>query len=157
MISGGWNVDCFTTGLVPKNQCHYFFGRFFVASAPIQAAFAATDTAAPVVISNYVSPTTVDVSAGPATVSIVLRAKDASGVAGAYVRVVNYAINQSQSGRMNISPSTTPEEYLLRVSLTIPYGAASGEWVLETYGLSDTVGNSTQTFQKVRSINVVSG
>jgi hypothetical protein len=115
------------------------------------------DRTAPRLKALSVSPATVDVSAGPAQVSVTLAATDAgSGVQDFYVNFRNAAGtggvtcgNWLSNG--GVRASGTPADGVWKCTATIPRGALAGTWQLQVI-LRDTVGNEAgHTRQQLRA------
>lgn len=104
------------------------------------------DRTAPRLKALSVSPATVDVSAGPARVSVTLAATDAgSGVDEFSVSFRSVAVsagtscgNRTPAG--GVLASGTPADGVWKCTATIPAGAPPGTWQLQVL-LRDTVGN----------------
>ncbi|WP_307076551.1 hypothetical protein [Arthrobacter pascens] len=127
----------------------------FVKIETVAVVSPAADGVGPVLLSSYLSPTSLDVSAGPATVNVSLRITDDTGVAAPLLRLIHYQSGQYQLQRLVLG-SGTIQSGVWKGSITLPKGAAAGKWALETVGLEDTLGNKTGEFVQFRTVGVIS-
>jgi len=103
------------------------------------------DTAAPVLSEFDFSPSSVDVSAGPADVVVTARVTDATGALPPTFLLSSDSTTESVgSGAMTlVSGSPTDGRYSGTVG--IPPTAATGTWTVTIQPLSDTLGNTDRT------------
>ncbi|WP_427130765.1 hypothetical protein [Pseudarthrobacter sp. S9] len=121
-------------------------------TAPI--AGAASDVAGPVLVSSTVTPKSLNIATGPATVKVTLRLTDQTGASEPVVTLGNDATGQSQGfGAMTLISGTAKDGTWER-SMTIPQGSATGPWNVTLYPLSDTLGNDSTGFQTLATLNV---
>ncbi|MEE2528807.1 hypothetical protein V1639_07170, partial [Pseudarthrobacter sp. J75] len=121
-----------------------------------QSALAATDVSAPVIVSSYIDKSAVDVTGFDASFALSVRISDETGVADFFGRVIHRETGQYYYLSSEELRSGTVQNGVWRSVGTIPQGAAAGTWVVEIFGLQDTLANRTGGFLAVRSISVTS-
>ena len=116
---------------------------------------APTDTAAPQLESSSVTPTTVDISSADGEVTVEVVVTDATGAEAPFVVIQSSTTSQSAGfGQMQLV-SGTAQHGTYRRTITIPEDAATGDWEVLLYRLTDTVGNSG-SFQTIDHVTVTS-
>ncbi|MGO4230349.1 hypothetical protein AB4Y72_15985 [Arthrobacter sp. YAF34] len=113
-----------------------------------------SDVAGPVMVSSTVTPTSLNITTGPATVKVTLRLTDQTGAREPVVTLDNDATGQSQGfGAMTLVSGTTRDGTWER-TMTIPKGSATGIWKVMLFPLDDTLGNTSTAFQTLATLNV---
>jgi hypothetical protein len=122
-----------------------FFAMVVVPLMPILTASLVyaqlSDTTPPTLVSFSFSPTSVDVTAGPQSVTFTLGVTDdLSGVASAYIKLM------SPSGKQSLEETAysffaNPLNVTLQTTISIPQFSESGVWKVESISLFDLVGN----------------
>ncbi len=123
--------------------------KTWVAQAP------ASDTSAPQLVSSSVTPTTVDVSSSGRQVTVTARVTDATGAEPPTIVLSSSTTTQSAGFGSMTMISGTATDGTYSKTVTIPQGAATGNWDVVLYPLSDTAGNSG-SFQTIGHVNVTS-
>jgi Fibronectin type III domain/Zinc carboxypeptidase len=112
------------------------------ASAASAVSLTATDTAVPQMVEFDFTPKTVDITNGPATVTVTARVTDATGVQDPTIQFVSNATSQTAGfGSMTRTSGTALDGTFSR-TITIPQGGPTGAWSVSVFPLSDIVGNS---------------
>lgn len=149
--AGTWTISLYPARDTLGNQM-----RRFTDIRNVQVASAvAVDTAPPVYVSAHVTPTSVNVVNGSATVAAAVRLTDQTGVADVTLSIRHGATGQSylQSARL---ASGTAQNGVWQASFQIPKGAAPGAWTVTLYPARDTLGNDMRGFSDVRTVQVTS-
>jgi hypothetical protein len=103
---------------------------------------APADAAVPQLVEFDFTPKTVDITNGPATVTVTARVTDATGVENPTIQFVSDTTSQTAGfGSMTRTYGTALDGTYSR-TITIPQGDATGAWSASLYPLSDIVGNS---------------
>ena len=140
------------SSVVATTICLAILAVFSLATAP--AARAASDMAGPVMVSSAVTPKSLNIATGPATVKVTIRLTDRTGTDTPFLVVSHDATGQSQGfGEMTLISGTTRDGTWQR-SVTIPKGAATGAWTVKLFPLTDTRGNRSNGFQHLATLNV---
>ncbi|MEW1823037.1 hypothetical protein AB0323_19925, partial [Arthrobacter sp. NPDC080031] len=117
-------------------------------------ASAVSDTAPPVLASSSVTPTSVDISSTPGTVTVSAHITDATGATVPTADMKNVGTTQTLGfGALSLI-SGTAQDGTWGTTMNVPVGSASGQWDVRLYPLSDTLGNKTNTFQTLQTITV---
>ncbi|MEE2530583.1 hypothetical protein V1639_16315, partial [Pseudarthrobacter sp. J75] len=116
---------------------------------------AATDVSAPVIVSSYIDKSAVDVTGFDASFALSVRISDETGVADFFGRVIHRETGQYYYLSSEELRSGTVQNGVWRSVGTIPQGAAAGTWVVEIFGLQDTLANRTSGFLAVRTLQVI--
>ncbi len=122
----------------------------------------ASDLSGPVLLNPKATPTNLNFHNGPATINITLRLVDATGVEAPVMLAswVNpdpwsWGSGQSQGfGRMTLV-SGNMKDGIWKHTISIPQGAATGQWEMTLYPLSDTWGNRSSFFQTLATVTVI--
>lgn len=115
------------------------------------------DVAPPQLVSFSMTPTSVDVSTGPKTVTISMRLTDATGVqAPAFILSSRDTTQTLGFGIVPLTSGTT-KDGVYSTTITIPQTAAIGAWDARIYPLSDTVGNTDNAFRDAAVLTVSQG
>jgi serine protease len=123
-----------------------------LAAAPTVSA--ASDVSGPVLHSPTVSPTSLSIATGPATVKVRLRLTDATGANAPTLTASHDITGQSHGfGSMTLISGTTQDGTWER-SITIPQGSATGAWAVRLFPLGDTLGNRSTGFQTLATLTV---
>ncbi|MGW1801572.1 DUF7743 domain-containing protein, partial [Streptomyces sp. NPDC001984] len=109
----------------------------------LNTAIAASDTTAPQLVAFDFTPKQVDVTNGHATVTVTAHiTDDASGTVAPYLTFSNDPTGQSAGfGQMTLTSGTALDGTYQR-TVTIPQGAAPGDWNVSLYPLEDKAGNT---------------
>src|SRR2546423_13490093 len=122
-----------------------------MSGAPVRAA---TDTTAPSWGAVTVSPTSIDTSGAPVSVTVTARiTDDQSGIVatsgGAYGGSGNLTFRVSSSSQYAYASFTaanrisgTAQDGVYQVAMTVPHYAAQGTWAISSASLGDSAGNS---------------
>lgn len=115
----------------------------------------ASDISAPVLVSVTVTPKTLNLATGPTTVKVTVRVTDKTGVAAPIAYLAHDAADQPQGlGRLTLVSGTVKDGTWQR-SMSIPRGAALGQWKAVLFPLGDTLGNSDNAFRTLATITAV--
>ncbi len=122
----------------------------------------ASDMSGPVLLNPKVTPTNLNFHNGPATINITLRLVDASGVRSPTMIASwinpdpwSWGGGQSQGfGGMSLV-SGTMKDGIWKHTITIPQGAATGNWAIKLYPLDDIWGNNSSFFQTLATVTVI--
>jgi hypothetical protein len=139
---GTWYVHSIRVSDAAGNARTYEQAELRAAGFPttLQVASAAPDADAPVVAGLAFTPTSVDVGAGPATVEFTVRLTDAgSGARELYVRLLGPAAGHQQSCFATSPASGSRTDGAWKCTVTIPPGAAPGEWHVGEIRVEDVV------------------
>ena len=128
-------------------------GIAFLLGPVSPASAAAADVSAPVLVSSTVTPTTVNIAAGAATVKVSARITDATSVKAPTIVMSHDPTGQSQGFGSMVLVSGTAKDGTWERSMTIPKGAAPGGWEVTLYPLADSIGNSG-SFKTLTTITV---
>lgn len=132
--------------------CLTIFTMLSLAMAP--AASAASDMTGPVLVSSTVTPKSLNIATGPATVKVAVRLTDRTAVDTPFLVISHDATGQSQGfGAMTLVSGTT-RDGTWQQSVTIPKGSATGAWTVKLFPLTDTRGNRSTGFQHLATLNV---
>ena len=105
------------------------------------------DPTPPAIVSLSIAPSTVDVTSGAQTVTITVHATDAgSGIAFMTVGVIS-PTSTSAACSTSVLASGTKADGTLSCSVTIPMGAAPGDWLVGVLAVDDAVSNRTSMQQ----------
>ena len=138
---GEWNVSLFplrdTLGNSGSFGPSFGYQSFF----NVESTAEAPDVESPQLESWEVSPTTINVDYAAATVTVIFRVTDSSGVESPLI-TASHSSGQS-TGFAAIS-RISGDEYdgIWEAEISIPAGAAPGEWNVSLFPLRDTLGNS---------------
>jgi hypothetical protein len=117
-------------------------------------ASAVSDVTGPVLVSSTVTPKSLNIATGPATVKVTLRLTDRTGTSSPVLSVSHDATGQSHGfGSMNLVSGTAKDGTWER-SVSIPKGSATGNWTVRLFPLSDTLGNRSGGFRDLATLNV---
>lgn len=130
-----------------------------LSAAPAQA----SDMSGPALVSKSVTPTNLNLHNGPATINVTIHLVDATAVQSPTM-IANwvdpdpwgwvYGGGQSQGfGGMTLV-SGTMQDGIWKHTITIPQGAATGQWEVVLYPLRDTWGNSSSFFQTLATVTI---
>ena len=108
----------------------------------LQVASAEPDTAPPALAEFDFTPKTVDVTRGSRTVSVSARVTDATGAEPPYFLFSSRSTSQTAGFGQMVLSSGTAQDGVYTKTVTIPQGAAPGDWDAVLYPLGDTRGNS---------------
>jgi serine protease len=111
------------------------------------------DTAGPVLVSSSVSPTSFNLDDGPGVVKVSVRLTDQTGARAPTV-VLSHDSGQSQGFGSMMLVSGDAKDGVWERTMEIPQGAATGQWDVDLYSMSDTLGNISGGFQTISRINV---
>ncbi|MET3919890.1 serine protease [Arthrobacter sp. UYEF20] len=113
-----------------------------------------SDIAGPVLVSSTVTPKSLNIATGPATVKITVRLTDRTGTSDPVLSVSHDGTGQSHGfGRMTLLSGTAKDGTWER-SVAIPKGSATGNWTVTLFPLSDTLGNGSGGFLDLATLNV---
>lgn len=126
-------------------------------AAPAQA----SDMSGPVLLNPSVTSKNLNLYNGPATINVTLRLVDETGVQtptmiASWVNPDPWAWGGGQSqgfGRMTLA-SGTMKDGVWKHTITIPQGAATGQWAVTLYPLDDTWGNNSTFFKTLDTVTV---
>ncbi len=136
----------------------FLFGTLGLLSA---APARASDMAGPVLVSQSVTTANLNLYNGPATIYITIHLRDDTGVqtptmTASWVNPDPWAWGGGQSqgfGSMRLA-SGTMKDGVWKHTITIPQGAATGQWAVKLYPLRDTWGNNSAFFQTLKTVTV---
>ncbi|MDF9749099.1 hypothetical protein [Arthrobacter sp. ES3-54] len=132
--------------------CLAIFTILSLVTAPV--ASAASDMTGPVMVSSAVTPKSLNIATGPASVKVTVRLTDQTGADEPVVTLGHDASGQSQGfGEMTLVSGTTRDGTWER-TMTIPQGSATGTWRVTLFPLDDTLGNTSTGFQTLATLNV---
>ncbi|MEE2524731.1 hypothetical protein V1677_18735, partial [Pseudarthrobacter sp. J47] len=146
--TGSWNVL-----LYPLNDTIGNSSNGFRTLATLNVTGASSDVSAPVLVSSTVTPTELNISAGSATTKVTARITDATGTTAPTINA-SHDTGQSQGFGSMTLVSGTPQDGTWERTITIPQGAATGSWNVLLYPLNDTIGNSSNGFRTLATLNV---
>lgn len=121
----------------------------------------ASDMSGPALVSQSVTWTNLNLYNGPATITTTIHLVDATGVeapvmTSSWVNPDPWAWGGGQSqgfGRMTLV-SGTMQDGIWKHTITIPQGAATGQWDVTLYPLSDTWGNNSTFFKTLATVTI---
>ncbi|WP_448621030.1 fibronectin type III domain-containing protein [Geodermatophilus sp. URMC 65] len=87
------------------------------------------------------TPQTVDISNGPASITVTARITDATGAEAPTISFGSDSTSQSAGFGVMTRTSGTAQDGTYTRTITIPQGAAPGTWSASLFPLSDTAGN----------------
>ncbi|WP_176946288.1 fibronectin type III domain-containing protein [Blastococcus aurantiacus] len=116
-------------------------GTALAAPPGLSVARAAADTAPPALVAFDFTPRTVDISAGPASVTVSARITDATGAEAPTISFTSDTTSQTAGFGSMTRTSGTAQDGTYTRTITIPKGAAPGTWSASLFPLSDTLGN----------------
>ena len=94
-------------------------------------ASAVSDITGPVLVSSTVTPKSLTIATGPATVKITVRLTDRTGTTAPVLTISHDTTGQSHGfGTMNLVSGTTKDGTWER-TVTIPKGSATGNWTVQ--------------------------
>lgn len=136
----------------------FLFGTLGLLSA---APARASDMAGPALVSQSVTTTNLNLHNGPATINITIHLRDDTGVEtptmiATWVNPDPDAWGSSQFqgfGGMTLA-SGTIKDGVWKHTITIPQGAAPGQWAVKLYPLTDTWGNESTWFKILKTVTV---
>lgn len=115
----------------------------------------------PVLVSQSVTTPNLNLFIGPATINITIHAVDATGVdtptmIASWVNPdpLSWDIGQRQGFGPMTLVSGTIKDGIWKHTITIPQGAATGQWDVKLYPLTDTWGNGSPWFQTLKTVRV---
>ncbi|WP_156424600.1 hypothetical protein [Arthrobacter sp. EpRS71] len=152
VASGDWAIEIFGLEDSLKNAACCFLNV-----RSIKVASGSADVAPPVLVSNAVSSTTFDVTNAPARLLLNIRVSDATAVGSFHVRFIHPGTGQYYFMPNPVLTSGTLQNGVWRTEREVPQGIASGQWMIQVFGLEDTLKNAACCFLDVRPITVVSG
>jgi serine protease len=115
------------------------------------------DVSAPSLVSSSVSPTSFNLSDGPAVVTVSVRLTDQTGANAPVVTMGHDGSGQSYGfGSMSLVSGDTRDGVWER-TMTIPQGSALGQWDVTLYPLRDVLGNSGGGFKTVAVLELTEG
>lgn len=137
---------------------------FTTIGATVAAPAQASDMSGPVLASQSVTWTNLNLYKGPATINVTIHLVDATAVQSPTM-IANWVdpdpwgwVNgggQSQGfGGMTLV-SGTMQDGIWKHTITIPQGAATGQWEVVLYPLRDTWGNGSSFFQTLKTVTVI--
>ncbi|MFF2029683.1 hypothetical protein [Arthrobacter sp. NPDC058192] len=132
--------------------CLAIFTILSLVTAPV--ASAASDMTGPVMVSSTVTPTSLNIATGPATVKVTVRLTDRTGASEPAVTLGHDATGQSQGFGTMTLVSGTPKDGTWECTMTIPKGSATGTWKVTLFPLDDTLGNTSTGFRTLATLNV---
>ncbi|MEW5927370.1 MAG: Ig-like domain-containing protein, partial [Gemmatimonadota bacterium] len=141
---GTWYVHSIRVSDAAGNQRTYTRAELQAAGLPtaLQVTSVAPDADAPVVAGLAITPTSVDVGAGPAPVEFTVRLTDAgSGARELFVRLLGPDAVQQQSCFAYSPASGSRTDGTWKCTVTVPLGAAPGEWYVGEIRVEDVVLN----------------
>lgn len=117
--------------------------------------------AGPVLVSQSVTTANLNLYNGPATIYITIHLRDDTGVQtptmiASWVNPDPWAWGGGQTqgfGSMRLA-SGTMKDGVWKHTITIPQGAATGQWAVKLYPLDDTWGNNSTFFQTLKTVTV---
>ncbi|WP_143711642.1 S8 family serine peptidase [Paenarthrobacter aurescens] len=149
---GQWDVTLYPLRDVLGNS-----GGGFKTLAVLDVSGAAADVSAPSLVSSSVSPTSFDLSDGPAVVTVSVRLTDQTGANAPVVTMGHPGSGQSYGfGSMSLVSGDTRDGVWER-TMTIPQGSALGQWDVTLYPLRDVLGNSGGGFKTVAVLELTEG
>ena len=132
--------------------CLAIFTMLSLVTAPV--ASAASDMTGPVMVGSTVTPKSLNIATGPATLKVTVRLTDQTGADEPFVTLGHDASGQSQGfGAMTLISGTAKDGTWER-TMTIPKGSATGTWRVTLFPLDDTLGNTSTGFQTLATLNV---
>jgi hypothetical protein len=111
------------------------------ASPGLSVARADADIAPPHLVAFSFTPRTVDISAGPASITVSARITDATGAETPTISFGSDTTSQVAGFGGMTRTSGTAQDGTYTRTITIPKGAAPGTWSASLFPLSDTLGN----------------
>ncbi|MET3176378.1 UNVERIFIED_ORG: subtilisin family serine protease [Arthrobacter sp. UYCu721] len=116
-----------------------------------------SDVAGPVLVSSSVSPTRINLADGPAVVTVSVRITDETGTNPPVLSLRHDIPSQVQAyiGMSLVSGDAT--DGVWEGSMTIPQGAATGQWDVKIYPLRDSLGNGSGGFDTLAVLEVTAG
>ncbi|NMR32520.1 peptidase S8/S53 subtilisin kexin sedolisin, partial [Arthrobacter sp. SF27] len=113
------------------------------------------DVSSPTLANATVSPVSVNISEGPATVKVSVRLTDESGVEAPILQLSHVGTDQSHGfGSMTLVSGDLKDGTWER-TVTIPQSAAPGQWEVTLHPVNDVLGNSSGRFQTLDTVEVV--
>ncbi|MGO4143679.1 hypothetical protein AB4Y77_01225 [Paenarthrobacter sp. YAF11_1] len=152
VANGEWSIQIYAIEDPWKNST-----MGFINLRTINVISGSTDVAAPVIVSNAVSATTLDVTNAPAKLSFSVRITDETAVQSLHARFLHPATGQYYYFPYPSLSSGTAQNGIWRSYITLPQGVANGQWVIQVYAVEDPLKNSTFGFIELRTINVITG
>lgn len=152
VASGDWAIQIFGLEDTLKNAACCFL---HVRSIKVESGSA--DVAPPVLVSNAVSSTTFDVTNAPGRLLFNIRVTDATAVGSFHVRFIHPGTGQYYFMPNPVLTSGTLQNGVWRTEREVPQGIAAGQWMIQVFGLEDTLKNAACCFLDVRPITVISG
>ncbi|MFE4227270.1 peptidase S8/S53 subtilisin kexin sedolisin, partial [Arthrobacter sp. NPDC056886] len=147
--TGAWTVKLFPLFDTRGNR-----STGFVHLATLNVTGTPSDVTGPVMVSSAVTPKSLNIATGPATVKVTVRLTDQTGADEPALVVSHDTTGQSQGfGEMTLVSGTTRDGTWQR-SVTIPQGSATGAWTVKLFPLTDTRGNRSTGFVHLATINV---
>lgn len=137
---------------------------FVTAGLTFAAPARASDMSGPALMSSTVTATNLNHYLGPVTIEITIHLVDETGVQSPTMIASwvdpdpwgwVYRGGQSQGfGGMTLD-SGTMQDGIWKHSITIPRGAATGQWAVKLYPLRDTWGNGSSSFRTLDTVTVI--